>query len=361
MSRDWNLSDLWRDPRLIVARRELAALRTEKTILLAILIQLFVAAFASFLVVGLASMYDPGTIQAGGVDVAVAGDETDQLAAIAEEEAGVSVEVYQDREAAIAAFENREVDAVVVTDRLADDRIRAVVTVPDESFRTTAVVVKLRSLLREYETALREERSTHLERQPVPLPEGAPSAPYVGFTYAVLLPLLLFLPVFIGGSVAVDSLAEEIERGTLELLRASPATLSAIVDGKLLAATAPVPAQAGLWIALLQLNGTPIANVPELLAFVAALGTAVAALGLGVAIAVRDRRLAQFLYSSGLLVLFAATLLLPENPANAVARFAIANPGPATYASLAGAAVLALLSVAGLRIATGALDGRTAD
>lgn len=349
---------MWRDPRLVVARRELAALRGEKTILLAILIQLFVAAFASFLVVGLASMYDPGTVQAGTVEVAVAGEETDLLAAVADERTGVSATVYPTRDAAMAAFEDREVDAVVVTDRLADDRIRAVVTVPDESFRTTSIVVKLRSLLREYETALRDRRATHLERTPVPLPDGAPSAPYVGFTYAVLLPLLLFLPVFIGGSIAVDSLAEEIERGTLELLRASPVTLSAIVDGKLLAAAAPVPAQAGLWIALLELNGTAIANVPELLAFVAVLATAVAALGLGVAIAVRDRRLAQFLYSSGLLVLFGATLLLPENPPNAVARFAIGNPGEATYATLVGALALALLSVAGLRLATTRLGGR---
>lgn len=336
----------------MVARREIASLRSEKTILLALLIQLFVAAFASFLVVGLASMYDPGSMQGGPIEVGVAGDETDQLAAAADEKTGVSVTVYPTREAAMDAFENREVDAVVVTDRLADDRIRADVTAPDESFRTTAIVVELRGLLREYETTLREQRSTHLEHQPVPLPQEAPTAPYVGFTYAVLLPLLLFLPVFIGGSVAVDSLAEEIERGTLELLRASPATLTAIVDGKLLAAAGPVPAQAALWIALLELNGTPVANVPALLGFVAALAIAVAALGLAVAVVVRDRRLSQFLYSSGLLVLFGATLLLPENPPNAVARFAIGSAGPETNASLVGAVMLAILSVGALRIAT---------
>ena len=45
--------------RLTVAKRELAGLRAEKTILLAIGIQLFIAAFSSFLVVGLVSMYDP--------------------------------------------------------------------------------------------------------------------------------------------------------------------------------------------------------------------------------------------------------------------------------------------------------------
>ena len=41
------------DSRLTIAGRELAGLRAEKTILLAIGIQLFIAAFSSFLVVGL--------------------------------------------------------------------------------------------------------------------------------------------------------------------------------------------------------------------------------------------------------------------------------------------------------------------
>jgi len=49
-----------RDSRLTIAGRELSGLRAEKTILLAIAIQLFIAAFSSFLVVGLVSMYDPG-------------------------------------------------------------------------------------------------------------------------------------------------------------------------------------------------------------------------------------------------------------------------------------------------------------
>jgi len=48
-----------RDSRLTIAGRELSGLRAEKTILLAIAIQLFIAAFSSFLVVGLVSMYDP--------------------------------------------------------------------------------------------------------------------------------------------------------------------------------------------------------------------------------------------------------------------------------------------------------------
>ena len=67
------MSDLLSSPRATIARRDLASLRSEKTIVLALLIQLFIAAFSSFLVVGLTSLYDPGSVQGGGVDVGVSG------------------------------------------------------------------------------------------------------------------------------------------------------------------------------------------------------------------------------------------------------------------------------------------------
>jgi ABC-type Na+ efflux pump permease subunit len=349
---------LSRDPRLTVATRELASLRSEKTIVLALAIQLFIAAFSSFLVVGLVTMYDPGSVEGYGLDLGVAGDAADEFVPVAAEEPDVDATTYPSEAAAMQAFQDRRVDAVVVTDRLADDRIRASVTAPEGSFETTVTVVTLRQVLQRFETDLREQRSRWLDRRPVPVPDRVGSSPYFGFTYTVLVPLLLFLPVFIGGSIAVDSLAEEIERGTLELLRVSPATPVEVLEGKLLAAAGPVPLQAALWIALLRFDGTGVARVPELLTYVAALATTVSAVGLALAALAADRRLAQFLYSAGILVVFAATLLLPESPANTVARLAIGSPGPGTYVSLAGAVLLAVLSVVGLRLAARRADGR---
>jgi len=54
-------------PRIRIALRELSTLKSEKTIVLALLIQLVIAAFSSFLVVGLVSLYDPAS--AGGQDL----------------------------------------------------------------------------------------------------------------------------------------------------------------------------------------------------------------------------------------------------------------------------------------------------
>ena len=59
---------------LVVARRDLASLSREKTIVLALAIQLFIAAFSSFLLVGLVSLYDPASAPGGDIDVGVAGN-----------------------------------------------------------------------------------------------------------------------------------------------------------------------------------------------------------------------------------------------------------------------------------------------
>jgi ABC-type Na+ efflux pump permease subunit len=333
----------------VVAGRELASLRTEKTIVLAIVIQLFVAGFSSFLVVGLVSMYDPGSVSGLDTEVGVAGDETTELVRAAEDAGGADVEVFGSGERAQEAFADGRVDAIIVTERLQSGQVRAAVRIPDGDVRTTVTVVQVREVLEAYETRLRQRRQSQLGRQVVRVPRDVRSSPYFGFTYTVLVPLLLFMPVFIGGSIAVDSLSEEIERGTFELLRVTPATPVQILEGKLLATAGPVPAQAALWIGLLWLNGTRVVHVPELLVLTAALAVSVSALGLGVAAATRDRRFAQFLYSAGLLVLFGATLLLPENPANTVARLAVGSPGPGTYVAVGGYVLVAAASVALVR------------
>jgi ABC-2 type transport system permease protein len=347
--------------RLRVARRELASLRSEKTIVLALLIQVFVAAFSSFLVVGLVSLYDPGATGGFDVEVAVAGDDVERLVAVVEDEPGVDARAYDTRAGAMADFESStaqayRVDAVLLTDRRADGTVEVTARVPDGSFETTLVVVQVRDVLQSYERTLREDRADRLETDLVELPDRAPSSPYFGFTYTVLVPLLLFLPTFIGGSVAVDSLSEEVERGTLELLRVTPTTLPEIIDGKLVAAAAPVPVQVAAWFLLLRFNGTVVRNLLPLVLFAGALAVAVSAVGLGVAAATRDRRQAQFLYSTGLLVLFAATLTLPQNPQNVVARLAIGSPGPGTWASLAGTVVLAAVTLVVVRAGVQRVD-----
>ncbi|WP_152041205.1 ABC transporter permease [Salinigranum salinum] len=345
------------DGSLAIARRELAVLRAEKTIVLALLIQLFIAAFSSFLVVGLVSLYDPGSVQGYQVDVALSGSEAEvrDLARVVADQPAMRPVDFPTEAAALAAFERGDVDAVLVAERRGGRTfVRA--TVPDSNVETTVTVVQVREALQAYERAERTERAVFLERTPLDLPAEGGSSPYFGFTYTVLVPLLLFLPVFISGSIAVDSLTEEIDRGTLELLRVAPVSFADIVDGKLLAAAGLAPAQAALWIALLRLNGTAVAHAGLLVAFVASLAVFVVSLALAIAVVAPDRRTAQLLYSVAVLVVFGGTTVLPVNPSNVAARLAIDSADTTSVAAVVVLAVLAVAGYLGLRALTNRVD-----
>ena len=343
------------DPRLTIAKRELSGLRKEKTIVLALGIQLFIAAFSSFLVVGLVSLYDPGSVEGYSVDVAVAGDAADELVAVAARQDGLDPTHYESSVDARASFASGRSDALLVADRTERGRVGIEATVPDGNIRTTLVVVQLKDAFEAYERAEREAMAERLDTMPVELPPEQRSNPYYDFTYTVLVPLLLFLPVFISGSITVDSITEELDRGTLELLRVAPVSLAHIVDGKLLANAALAPAQAALWLALLGLDGTRVANVPALLALVGAFSLLLTAASVAVSLLAPDRRIAQPVYSVCALGVVGAGAVLSHGPVNTVARLAINSAGPGTIAAAVGYVLVAI----GVYAATRWLVGRT--
>ncbi|CCQ32412.1 ABC-type transport system permease protein 2 [Halorhabdus tiamatea SARL4B] len=343
------------DSRLTIARRDVASLSREKTIVLALVIQLFIAAFSSFLVVGLTSLYDPGSVQAGGIDVGVSGDATAELEEAAAAVDGVELTPYANRAQAMAGFQDRAVQGVLHAETV-DGVIEVSATVPQGDIESTIVVVQLRSILEELERTERIDRSEFLDAPPVTLPEGASSSPYFGFTYTVLVPLLLFLPPFISGSIAVDAITEEIERGTLELLRVAPLSLTDIVDGKALGMAVLAPLQAILWIVLLGANGIAIRNVPALVLLVAATSVLVVVFGIVLGLLTGKRQQAQLLYSVLVLGAFGALALLPEHPATVAAKLAVGSATTVTTATVAALAVGAVVGYAAMRRYVGRID-----
>jgi len=346
-----------RSTRVTIARREVASLRSEKTILLALSIQLVVAAFSSFLVVGLVSLYSPS---GSGVQptVGVTGNASGAvLEAAAEAESDVDVLEYPESDAAAQGLRNGAIDATVRADRLPSGQVRVRATVPEGDVQTTVTVVAVRDVLETLERDLRDDyaREGRLP-DPLPVPERVPASPYFGFTYTVLVPLLMFLPAFISGSIAVDSLTEEVQRGTLELLRVAPVDLSTIVDAKVLSAATLAPVQVALWIALLRVNGTGVANPLGLLGVVAGLSTALVVAGAGIALTTPDRRQAQFLYSVGVLAAAVVAGLLPEHPANTVAKLAVGSPTATTWVAVAGYVALGVVAYVAVRVGVARVD-----
>ncbi len=341
------MSELLAHPRWTILKRELSSLSKEKTIILALVIQLFIAGFSSFLVVGLTTLYDPGSAGGEQLTVGIAGETQDQLLAVATERDDIEPRPYVSEAAAMDAFERGEVDAVVTGTVLTDEAetVQLDVVVPAEDLRTTLIVTTLREYLTAVETIERQERAHELSFTPMELPpDTGDGSPYFGFTYTILIPLLLFLPPFISGSIAVDSMTEELERGTLELLRVAPLSLVDIVDGKALGMIAIAPLQAMLWIGLLRLNGITIANGTLLLLLVTAVATLTVVIGLLMALLTRQRRQAQLLYSVLVLLLFGLAVSLPEHPASTAAKLSIDS---ATLGTFAHVGLLVAVAVAG--------------
>ncbi|MFC6991331.1 ABC transporter permease [Haladaptatus sp. GCM10025707] len=344
------------DPRLAITRRELGAIKSEKTIVLALLIQLFIAAFSSFLVVGLVSLYAPGSVSDGQVvTFGVAGDASDRVEGAIREVDGSRFRHYDSRERAESDFEIGRLDGILLAHYGDDGRIVVETVVPRGSLRSTLIVTQVRETLETLERTERVARQQSLENRPISLPREVSASPYFGFTYTILLPLLCFLPVFISGSLVVDSITEENERGTLELLRVAPLTIVDIVDGKLLAAAVLAPAQVLLWLALLTFNGIAIAHVPLLLAFVAALTLLVVSGGAAISILIGDRQRSQLAYSTALLLFFGSLVFLPEHPSTTVARLAIDSAAPITFATVGGAVICCVLVLGGIRAGVAAV------
>lgn len=316
--------------------------------MLALLIQLVIAGFSSFLVVGLTAIYEPGSAE-DDVIVGVTGEEADRLVAAAVPVDGLQTRYFDDSRDIGAAFDRNEIQAIATVERRGG-RIHVDVDAPQSSLRKTLIVVQVRAALEELERAERADRTDHLAFEPLERPPSVDASPYFGFVYTVLVPLLVLLPVFISGAVVVDSLTEEIERGTIELLGVTPASLIEIVEGKAGVLAALVPVQVLLWIVLLEYNGIAIENVVAILVFASSIATLAAVFAVVLALLVPVRQRAQLSYSLGLLAVFAALALLPEHPATTVSLLAIDSATSRTYAHLGSASVLAVGAVVVLRL-----------
>jgi len=344
-----------RSKRLTIAKRELWVLGREKTIILALVIQLFVAGFSGFLVVGLVSLYDPASVEGLQIEAAVTGDASDDLQAAIDQQDSMTATEYNTSAEAFDAFSEGRAQAVFET-AIQDGRIQVTLTAPEGSLETTLVVAEGQQALRALERQQRAERAAHLSVQPLQLPQDRGGNPYFDFTYTVLLPLLVFLPVFISGSITVDSITEEVDRGTLELLRVAPVSLTEIVDGKALAMIAIAPIQAMAWLALLSANGVGIANWSWLFGLVSASAVLVVSFAVGIALLASNRQSAQLLFSIGVLLLFAAASFLPVNPANTAALLAIDSATPVTYLGVVAAVLAAGVIAFGVRLFVGRVD-----
>ena len=327
---------------ITMVKRELRAVTREKTIMLAIVIQLFIASFSSVIVTGLMSFYDPDSIgqtARASFRIGLVDETGGPLAAILAEKS-LSVLPMRTAGAAERAFSRGYIDAAILLPEPADGATTNMrLVLPELDSKATVLTMVLKEPLKEYEDYLRRQNGitpgyTGLE---------ARADTTFEFHYSLILPILMFFPALLAGSLVIDTISEETENKTLDTLRAAPVSLGQILGAKVTAAVIMVLLQCSAWLGLLHANNLPVANAGTVLLLALVVGTLVSLGAALVALYFKDRERAQFTYSMALVGLVGLSYLLEPSPFNLIARLAT---GDATAAPTALLYLLPLLPVA---------------
>ncbi|MDY6964498.1 MAG: ABC transporter permease [Halobacteriota archaeon] len=317
----------------VIAKKEFKSLINEKTLLLAILIQLFIASFSSFLVIGLTSFYSPEAIgpDIANVNIGIYGDRETGLVKLLENDRRVSITHFSSFKDAKEKFYDHRIDGIVVVPSMPEnssDAIKIDIFLPRNDIRSTLIAVYLKEPLEEFEMELRYDDIDKLPPVAKLDVEGSDSSTsYFEFIYGLLIPLLMFTPAFISGGLIIDLITEEFDHETIDLLMVSPITSTQVMHGKLLVAAVIAPLQAFAWIALLVLNGISVYNVSMILILVTAVTCLLVLFGAILSLQFKERGQVHFIYSILLLLLFTTSSLMPNSPFNLTAKLAIGSAG----------------------------------
>ena len=309
-------------PFLAVVKKELASVIRDRTIVISILIQLFIASFSSALLLGMLSLYDADTIlQFGGAGIKIGVVSSDNVLGSLMSKRGLQMVQYATLADANAAYYRGEVLAIVDTPQDTNGLTEIKLYLPESDTVSSLVRMVIQEPLKQYENVLREEKGIDVRYTDL---KGKPSTSFE-FVYSVLIPMLMFFPAFVSGSMSVDSITEEVENNTLQTLLSAPLTLNGMIGAKIVAAVIISILQCIAWLTLLQLNGIAIQNTGWILLLaliIAGITSTSAALG---AVLLKDRERSQFIYSLMLLAAAAISTLLNLSPITAMSRLAIGD------------------------------------
>jgi ABC-type Na+ efflux pump permease subunit len=322
-----------------VVKKELTSVIRDRTIIISLLIQLFIASFSSALLLGMLSLYDSDTIMrfsGAGIKIGMVGES--QLSAFVRQR-GLTVVPFDSLEEAEAVFFQNGVSAIFVIPEGIADTAQIKLYLPDNEAVSSIIRMVVQEPLKQFENYLREQNGIEVRYEDL---KGKPSTSFE-FIYSVLLPMLMFFPAFVSGSMSVDSLTEEVENNTLQTLLSAPLSLNAMISAKITSSVIIAILQCMAWLYLLNLNEIVIQNVGWILLLaliVAGITSTAAVLG---AVLLKDRERSQFIYSLSLLAATAISTLLNASPITTMSRLAVGDACTGGWNVAVFAVVLAVL------------------
>ena len=310
-------------PFLAVIKKELTSTLRDRTILISILIQLFIASFSSAMLLGMLSLYDADTVMqysGAGTTIGMIGAANNPLQLFLSER-GIQIAPFAVLADAETALFKGKVNAILVVPQGAHSGADVKLYLPDSDAASSLIRMLIQEPLKQYENYLRAQDGVQVRYTDL---KGKPTTSFE-FVYSVLIPMLMFFPAFVSGSMVIDSLTEEVENKTLQTLISAPLTINDIINAKIIAAIILAVFQCMAWLALLRINGIAIQNMGWILLLaVTVTGITSTAAGLGAAL-LKDRERSQFVYSLMLLAAIAIGTLLNISPIMTMSRLAIGD------------------------------------
>jgi ABC-2 type transport system permease protein len=310
-------------PFLALVKKELRSVFRDRTILIAILIQLFIASFSSALLLGMFSLYDADTVlrySRSWLRIGVVGAADHPLGTFLADR-GLAVLTFETLAQAESAFYERKISAIVDTPRDASDITEIKLYLPDSNTTSSLIRTVIQEPLKQYENYLRSQRGIEIRYADL---QGEPSTSFE-FVYSVLLPMLMFFPAFVAGSMSIDSLTEEVENNTVQTLLSAPLTVNGMVAAKISAVLILSVLQCGAWLILLQSNGIAIQNTGWIFLLALIISGITSTSGAFLAVLLKDRERSQFMYALMLLAAAAISNLLHLSPIITLSRLAIGD------------------------------------
>lgn len=310
-------------PFFAVIKKEIGSVLRDRTIIISILIQLFIASFSSGLLLGMLSLYDADTIMrfsGEGIRIGVVGDGNAPLASLLTER-GLSVQAFPTLTEAQSAFYGGEVLALVDAPQDTNGLIEVKLYLPDSDTISSLIRMVIQEPLKQYENYLRAERGIEVRYADL---NGRPATSFE-FIYSVLIPMLMFFPAFVAGSMSIDMITEEVENKTLQTLLSAPLTVSGMIGAKIVSAVTIAIVQCSAWLALLDLNGINIQNKAWIL-FLALVVAGITSTSASITAAfLQDRERSQFIYSLLLLAGVSISTMLDLSPITTMSRLAVGD------------------------------------
>jgi len=322
-----------------IVKKEFRSVSRDKTMVIAIMIQLFIASFSSVVVTGLMSFYDPEAILSARFNarVGVIGGAGSPLLGFLQDR-HLIVRTFSSALEAESAFRAGRVDAVMLIPEDDGGVVNMQLFLPESESLSTMMLTILREPMKRYENYLRERRGVQVRYSDI----AGPSPATYEFRYSFVIPILMFFPAFVAGSMVIDSISEEFENRTLDTLRAAPVSLNLIWGAKIAAALFLAVGQGILWSMLLRWNDIRIQNQQWVVLLGAVIAAIIAVGSALISMCFKDRERSQLVYSLFVSASGGVSYFFDLSPVALMTRYATGD----YYVGLADMAVYFVLLLA---------------